>query len=135
MANVSAGFSRQARTQKGNNPLTNAFRMAAMTAKKTKTFIGRSARLLASRVLPKKARLAVARKLAMMVFNCLKFGREPVVWTEEEFELKARKRKKDRFLRELSGYMQSPEAFRELQAMIREYRQGTPARAEGLAPA
>ena len=122
VANVSAGYSKPASAKKCKNILTNAFRISAMAAKRTKTYIGCGARVLSQRIDAKKARVAVARKLSTLVFNCLKFGKKLFVWTEKEYEERTRQRKKSKFVRQLMGYFGDKEKYQELVAMIETYR-------------
>lgn len=129
VANVSAGHSKYAATRKCNNILTNAFRMAAMAAKRTKTYIGCGARALARRIARRKARVAVARKLATLVFNCLRFGKKLFIWTEDDYEEKARQRKKDRFVKQLMGYLSDAEKYHELLEMLDGYKDKMASRA------
>ena len=122
VANVSAGFSKHASTKKCKNILTNAFRTSAMAAKRTKTYIGCGARALSQRIDAKKARIAVARKLSTLVFNCLKFGKKLFIWTEKEYEERTRQRKKSKFIKQLVGYFGDKEKYQELVSMIETYR-------------
>ncbi len=118
VANVSAGHSKGASTKSNSSMLTNSFRVAAMSAKKTRTYIGCSARRLASRLLSRKARTAVARKLAEIVFNILRHGAALHVWTEEEYEQRRSRRKKDKAMALLLRQINSPDIMDDLREYI-----------------
>jgi transposase len=101
----SAGYRKSGATRKIKNPLANAFKMAAMTAKRTTSYIGNTARRLASRILPKKAKVATARKLAALVYKVLQKGMPLTVHTEEEYQQKKEEHKIKTFLRDLGKYI------------------------------
>jgi transposase len=76
-----------------NNPATQAFRLAAQTMHKSKSSLGSLYRRLASRKSPAKAIKAVARKIAIILYNMIKkqtkYNPKIVVMNEEK--IRARK--------------------------------------------
>jgi len=98
--------------------------MAAMAAKRTKTYIGRTARQLASRILPKKAKVAMARKLAELVYNILQNGMALKVKTEEEYEQRRKQRDIWFFVKGLFKYVVNGKLLPEVEEAYHEYRQG-----------
>jgi hypothetical protein len=120
----SAGHCRSSSTRRINNLLGNAFKMAAMAAKRTKTYIGRTARQLASRILPKKAKVAMARKLAELVYNILQNGMALKVKTEEEYEQRRKQRDIWFFVKGLFKYVVNGKLLPEVEEAYHEYRQG-----------
>lgn len=118
VAHVSAGYSKGAKTKNSGNMLTNAFKIAAMSAQRTKTYIGCSARFLSARLLGRKARVAVARKLAVIVFNTIRNGAELFVWTEEEYERRRERKKRDKALGIVLKLINEPGIVDELQAFM-----------------
>lgn len=120
----SAGHCRSSSTRRINNLLGNAFKMAAMAAKRTKTYIGRTARQLASRILPKKAKVAMARKLAELVYNILQNGMALKVKTEEEYEQRRKQRDIWFFVKGLFKYVVNGKLLPEVEEAYHEYRKG-----------
>lgn len=120
----SAGHCKSSSTRRIHNLLGNAFKMAAMAAKRTKTYIGRTARQLASRILPKKAKVAMARKLAELVYNILQNGMELKVKTEEQYEQRRKQRDIRFFVKGLCKYVVNGKLLPEVEEAYHEYCQG-----------
>jgi transposase len=120
----SAGYRKSGSTQRINNLLSNAFKMAAMAAKRTTTDIGRTARHLAGRILPKKAKVATARKLAELVYNILQNGMELKVKTEEEYEQRRKQRDIQFFVKGLFKYIINGQLLPEVEKVYQEHCQG-----------
>jgi len=121
----SAGYCKSSSTRRINNLLGNAFKMAAMAARRTTTYIGRTARQLASRILPKKAKVAMARKLAELVYHILQDGMELKVKTEEEYEQRRKQRDIRFFVKGLCKYIVNGKLLPEVEEAYHEYRRGT----------
>jgi transposase len=67
----SAGKRRKGRTGKGNWYLRRVLAQCAWTARKTPTFIGRTFRRLETRLGRKKAAMAVAHKILVIIYHVL----------------------------------------------------------------
>ncbi len=119
----SAGYRRSGSTQRINNLLGNAFKIAAMAARRTATYIGRTARRLSARILPKKAKVATARKLAELVYKILQDGMELKVKTEEEYEQRRKQRDIRFFVKGLFKYIVNGELLPEVEEVYREHLQ------------
>ena len=72
--NESAGKRRKWRTRKGNRYLRRVLVQCAWAARKTPTFIGRTFRRLESRLGRKKAAMAVAHKILVIIYHVLMDG-------------------------------------------------------------
>ena len=72
--NESAGKRRKGRTRKGNRYLRRVLVQCAWAARKTPTFIGRTFRRLESRLGRKKAAMAVAHKILVIIYHVLMDG-------------------------------------------------------------
>jgi transposase len=72
--NESAGKRRKGRTRKGNRDLRRVLVQCAWAARKTPTFFGRTFRRLESRLGRKKAALAVAHKILVIMYHVLMDG-------------------------------------------------------------
>ena len=120
----SAGHRKSGSTQRINNLLGNAFKMAAMAAKRTSTYIGRTARQLAGRILPKKAKVATGRKLAELVYHILQNGMELKVKTEEEYEQRRKQRDIQFFVKGLFKYIVNGKLLPEVEKAYQEHCQG-----------
>jgi transposase len=72
--NESAGKRRKGRTRKGNRYLRRVLVQCAWAARKTPTFIGRTFRRLESRLGRKKAAMAVAHKILVILYHVLMDG-------------------------------------------------------------
>jgi transposase len=119
----SAGYRKSGSTQRINHLLGNAFKIAAMAAKRSTTYIGRAARRLSARILPKKARVATARKLAELVYNILQNGMELKVKTEEEYEQRRKQRDIRSFVKGLFKYIVNGELIPEVEEVYQEHLQ------------
>jgi transposase len=69
--NESAGKRRKGRTRKGNRYLRRVLVQCAWAARKTPTFLGRTFRRLESRLGRKKAAMAVAHKILVIIYHVL----------------------------------------------------------------
>ncbi len=72
--NESAGKRRKGRTRKGNRYLRRVLVQCAWAARKTSTFLGRTFRRLESRLGRKKAAMAVAHKILVIIYHVLMDG-------------------------------------------------------------
>lgn len=72
--NESAGKRRKGRTRKGNRYLRRVLVQCAWAARKTPTFVGRTFRRLESRLGRKKAAMAVAHKILVIIYHVLMDG-------------------------------------------------------------
>jgi hypothetical protein len=115
----SAGHRKSGKTKRTGNPLANAFKMAAMAAKNTTTYLGQTARRLGSRITPKKAKVAVARKLAEIIFNIIRHGKPVHVKTEEEYEMRRKKREIQNFIKSLNKFARDGSLMQEVLEEIR----------------
>jgi transposase len=79
----SAGKRRQGRTRKGNRYLRRVLVQCAWAARKTPTFLGRTFRRLETRLGGKKAAMAVAHKILVIVYHLL---REGTFYEEERYD-------------------------------------------------
>lgn len=79
----SAGKRRSGRTRKGNRYLRRVLVQCAWAARKTPTFLGRTFRRLAARLGGKKAAMAVAHKILVIVYHLL---REGTFYEEERYD-------------------------------------------------
>ena len=118
----SAGYRKSGSTRRINHLLGNAFKIAAMATKRSTT-IGRAARRLSARILPKKARVATARKLAELVYNILQNGMELKVKTEEEYEQRRKQRDIRSFVKGLFKYIVNGELIPEVEEVYQEHLQ------------
>jgi transposase len=78
--NESAGKRRRGRTRQGNRYLRRVLVQCAWATRKTSTFLGRTFRRLEARVGSKKAAVAVAHKILVIIYHLLLEG----TWYEEE---------------------------------------------------
>jgi transposase len=78
----SAGKRRRGRTRKGNRYLRRILVQCAWAARKTSTFLGRTFRRLEARLGGKKAAMAVAHKILVIVYHLLAQG---TVYDEERY--------------------------------------------------
>ena len=74
--NESAGKRRHGRTRKGNRYLRRVLVQCAWAARKTPTFLGRTFRRLEGRLGKKKAAVAIAHKILVLVYHLLAEGTE-----------------------------------------------------------
>jgi len=88
VAQVSAGHAKQARTKKTMNPLSAALKIAAMTSQRTDSAIGAAYRRLKGRLGPAKARTAIARKLAVVLYRVVRDGQGAVQHSAADYEAK-----------------------------------------------
>ena len=72
--NESAGKRRKRRTRKGNRYLRWVLVQCAWAARKTPTFRGRTCRCLESRLVRKKAAMAVTHKILVIIYHVLMDG-------------------------------------------------------------
>jgi len=79
----SAGKRRSGRTRKGNRYLRRVLVQCAWAARKTPTFLGRTFRRLETRLGGKKAAMAVAHKILVIVYHLL---REGTFYDEERYD-------------------------------------------------
>ena len=80
--NESAGKRRHGRTRKGNRYLRRVLVQCAWAARKTPTFLGRTFRRLEARLGGKKAAMAVAHKILVLVYHLLAEG---TVYDEQRY--------------------------------------------------
>ena len=80
--NESAGKRRHGRTRKGNRYLRRVLVQCAWAARKTPTFLGRTFRRLETRLGGKKAAMAVAHKILVLVYHLLAEG---TVYDEQRY--------------------------------------------------
>ena len=115
----SAGYRKSGKTKRTGNPLANAFKMSAMAARRTTTYLGQTARRLSNRITPKKAKVAIARKLAEIVYNIIRHGMPVYVKTLEEYESRRKKREIQHFVKSLNKFSSGdgfiPEVIEEIQ--------------------
>jgi len=115
----SAGRRKSGKTKRIDNPLSNAFKMSAMAAKRTTTYLGQTARRLSNRITPKKAKVAIARKLAEIIYNIIRNGMPVHVKTLEEYESRRQVREIKNFVKSLNKFSRGdgfiPEVFEEIQ--------------------
>jgi len=71
--NKTGGKNRNARTAKVKNRAADALRIAAMSLARTDTALGANYRRLRARLGPRKANTAMARKLAIIFYNAMKY--------------------------------------------------------------
>src|SRR4029453_5233049 len=79
----SAGKRRRGKTRKGNRYLRRVLVQCAWAARKTPTYLGRSFRRLEGRLGGKKAALAVAHKILVIVYHLLHEG---TLYEEERYD-------------------------------------------------
>lgn len=72
----SGGKVLSAHTRKTSNRVTAALRLAAVTVGRTSTALGAFYRRLAARIGNAKAVTATARKIAVLFYNAMRFGRD-----------------------------------------------------------
>jgi len=115
----SAGYRKSGKSKRTKNLLANAFKISAMTARNTTTYLGQTARRLSNRITPKKAKVAIARKLAEIVYNTIRHGMPVHVKTVEEYERKRKKREIQHFVKNLEKFSVGdefiPEVIEEIQ--------------------
>ena len=101
----SNGTRRKRGPRKGKNRVAIALRMAAQAVGRTQSPLGLFYRRIKSRIGGKSAVTAAAHKLARLVYRMLKYGKEYVRQSMEEYEQKARaqlERSRDRRAVEVS---------------------------------
>jgi transposase len=81
--NESAGKRRKGRTRKGNRYLRRVLVQCAWATRKTSTFLGRTFRRLEARVGSKKAAVAVAQKMLVIIYHLLLEG---TLYEEERYD-------------------------------------------------
>ena len=81
--NESAGKRRKGRTRKGNRYLRRVWVQCAWATRKTSTFLGRTFRRLEARLGSKKAAMAVAHKILVIIYHLL---REGTFYEEERYD-------------------------------------------------
>jgi transposase len=81
--NESAGKRRKGRTRKGNRYLRRVLVQCAWATRKTSTFLGRTFRRLEARLGSKKAAMAVAHKILVIIYHLL---REGTLYEEERYD-------------------------------------------------
>jgi transposase len=81
--NESAGKRRRGRTRQGNRYLRRVLVQCAWATRKTSTFLGRTFRRLEARVGSKKAAVAVAHKILVIIYHLLLEG---TVYEEERYD-------------------------------------------------
>lgn len=72
--NESAGKRRRGQTRKGNRYVRRVLVQCAWAARKTPTFLGRTFRRLEARIGGKKAAMAVAHKILVIIYHLLSDG-------------------------------------------------------------
>jgi hypothetical protein len=102
----SASKRRKGRTRKGNRHLRRVLVQCAWATRKTPTFLGRTFRRLEARLGSKKAAMAVAHKILMIIYHLLLEG---TLYEEERYyrllpRQEARKRKRAIKALERLGY-------------------------------
>jgi transposase len=81
--NESAGKRRRGKTRQGDRYLRRVLVQCAWAARKTPTFVGRTFRRLEARLGKKKAALAVAHKILVLIYQMLTEG---TVYDEKRYE-------------------------------------------------
>lgn len=81
--NESAGKQRRSRTRQGNRYLRRVLVQCAWAARKTPTYLGRTFRRLEARLGGKKAAVAIAHKLLVIVYHLLAEG---TVYDEDRYD-------------------------------------------------
>lgn len=99
-AKISGGKVLSRRTRKVNNRAATILRLAAWTAGKTDTWIGRFYRRIKARRGAPKAVTATARKLACVIYHLLKYQEEFVLLDTSVCELKAQQHRLKRLRKE-----------------------------------
>jgi len=89
---ISGGKVLSARTRKTTNRLAAHLRLAAVTVGRTSTALGAFYRRLAARIGKAKAVTATARKIAILFYNAMRFGRDYRDLGADEYERKYRER-------------------------------------------
>lgn len=89
---ISGGKVLSTKTRRSSNRATSLLRLAAVNVGKTPSALGAFYRRLASRVGKAKAVTATARKLAVLFYNTLRYGREYVDPGEAYYEERYRQR-------------------------------------------
>ncbi len=101
---VSAGRNKNSKTKRSANPLRNALAGAAMTVQWTDSFLGENHRRLKSRVGPGVAKIAIARKLAAIIYHILKNDIRTIRY-DAEFYRQKRQERELKNLRRKAGRM------------------------------
>jgi transposase len=103
---ISGGKVLSRRTRKVTNRASTILRLAAWTAGKTDTWIGRFYRRVKTRRGPAKAVTATARKLACVIYHLLKYREEFVLLDTAVYEAKAQRHRLRRLQKEakMLGY-------------------------------
>lgn len=96
VAQISAGRAKEAKSKKTGNPLAAALKTAAMAAQRTDSAIGAAGRRLKARLGPGKAKTAVARKLAVVLYRVVKDGQDAVRHSAAEYEARWREQQLER---------------------------------------
>jgi len=89
---ISGGKVLSARTRKTTNRLAAHLRLAAVTVGRTSTALGAFYRRLAARIGKAKAVTATARKIAILFYNAMRFGRDYQDLGADQYERKYRER-------------------------------------------
>ena len=89
---ISGGKVLSARTRKTTNRLAAHLRLAAVTIGRTSTALGAFYRRLAARIGKAKAVTATARKIAILFYNAMRFGRDYRDPGADQYERKYRER-------------------------------------------
>lgn len=82
---VSAGNRKSGKTKRSNNLLRKALVSSAMTVQRTDSFLGENHRRLKSRIGPSNAKVAIARKLAVILYQILKNNTSTIRYSAEVY--------------------------------------------------
>lgn len=86
MNQVSAGSRKSSKTARSANPLRRALVNTAMIVQRTDSYLGENHRRLKSRLGPATAKVAIARKLAVIIYNILKNDLRTIRYDAEAYQ-------------------------------------------------
>ena len=107
---ISAGRCRSSKTKRVKNRLTQTLKTAVMSLQRTKTMLGENYRRLNRRMTGAKTRTAIARKLAIILYDCLTGKTTPEAYDEDRQSHVLKERRIKSMSRQLHkwGYDVSP---------------------------
>lgn len=90
---ISADYRKKGKTKRVKNLLACDLKTAGMTVQRTDSFLGAFHRRLKIRVGPAKAKNAAARKMAIILYRLVKYGRQAIKFSAEQYDQIYRERK------------------------------------------
>lgn len=83
---ISADYRKKGKTKLVKNLLACDLKTAGMTGQRTDSFLGAFHRRLKVRVGPAKAKNAAARKMAIILYRLVKYGRQAIKFSAEQYD-------------------------------------------------